>query len=231
MLSIWPRVPDPLGTVRGLLPCPLVHHPVSGLVRVTTLESIFCSYMRRLRLRFLTRSSDLKWRRPITEPASFGNSDYVSWRGLRTWSEGDISLEPTFFPWSRLVDPDRVRFGVQVTPALDTGETVPSSVKPGLADSDSERGHLVEPVLLEATHVQVHWNPTFDTLKTVLGRKFQVLPSRRSAGTFLALFFLSLALERVPSHQTISFASSDSGNLVVALLFSLRFQNSYWFRY
>ena len=35
--------------------------------------------------------------------------------------------------------PVRVRFGVQVTPALDTGNTVPSRVKLGLADSDSER--------------------------------------------------------------------------------------------
>ena len=35
--------------------------------------------------------------------------------------------------------PVRVRFGVQVTPALDTGNTVPSRVELGLADSDSER--------------------------------------------------------------------------------------------
>ena len=35
--------------------------------------------------------------------------------------------------------PVRVRFGVQVTPALDTRRTVSSRVKLGLADSDSER--------------------------------------------------------------------------------------------
>ena len=47
---------------------------------------------------------------------------------------------------------------------------------------------------------------------------------------FSSLF--SFFMERVPSHQTISFTFSDPGNLNRRSdIFSLQFQISYWFRY
>ena len=174
MPSIWPRVPDPLDTVRGnprvhlyFLPTPWTRCGATPVSTCTfflrlghgagtppcplVLSSYALDTVRgnpRVHLYFLPTPWTRCGATPVSTCTFFLRLGHGAGQPpcplvLSSYALDTVRGNPRVPLYSSLrswlVSPGRVRFGVQVTPALDTGKTVPSRVKLGLADSDSER--------------------------------------------------------------------------------------------